>query len=89
MTLRPETKFERSAIEKELIRLLRDTLNNPPQLVPETNIVADLGLESVQIIEYLCEVEDRFDLIINEDALADTQTIAELAAVVENLAKRE
>ena len=88
MTLSPEAKFERGAIEVELIRLLRDTLNNPPQLVPETNIVTDLGLESVQIIEYLCEVEDRFDLIINEDSLADTQTIADLAAVVENLAKR-
>ena len=88
MTLSPEAKFERGAIEVELIRLLRDTLNNPPQLVPETNIVTDLGLESVQIIEYLCEVEDRFDLIINEDSLADTPTIADLAAVVENLAKR-
>ncbi len=84
-----ELKFERSAIEEELIRILRGAVNNPPRLVPETNIVADLGLESVQIIEYLCEVEDRFDLIIDENSLADTQTIAELATVVENLTKRQ
>ena len=88
MTLSPETKIERSAIENELIRLLRGTLANPPKLVPETNLIADLGLESVQIIEYLCEVEDRFDLAINEDMLADTKTIADLAVVVDKLASR-
>jgi acyl carrier protein len=84
----PDMKFDRSAIEKELIRLLRDNLNGAARVVPQTNIVADLGLESVQIIEYLCEVEDRFDLVIDEDSLADTQTIADLAAVVEKLAKQ-
>ena len=88
MTLSPETKIERSAIENELIHLLRGTLTNPSELTSETNLIADLGLESVQIIEYLCEVEDHFDLAINEDALADTKTIADLAAVVEKLANR-
>ncbi len=82
-----ELKIERGAVEEELIRLLRAALNDPPLITPDTSLVGDLGLESIQIIEYLCEVEDRFDLVIKEDALADAHTISDLAAVVENLVK--
>ena len=33
-------------------------------LSPDSALVADLGLESVQVIEFLCEVEDYFDIVI-------------------------
>lgn len=78
-----------SLIETALMELLRKSLPEPtPRLHPRTALVGDLGLESIQVIEYLCEVEDHFDLAIDEDTLADVHTIADLARVVERLQRR-
>lgn len=77
---------QQADVERELIGLLEGRLEDPPEILPATELVGDLGLESIQIIEYLCEVEDRYDLMIDEDTLADVRTIADLAAVVRRLA---
>lgn len=80
-----DSKPARSDIENELVRLLRANPEVREDVRPGTHLVADLGLESVQVIEYLCEVEDRYDLVIDEDSLADVHTVSDLAAVVERL----
>ncbi len=72
-------------VEDRLLALLRKTLGENAILSPATNLVGDLGLESIQVIEYLCEVEDHFDLAIDEATLADVQTITDLAVVVRKL----
>ncbi len=72
-------------VEDRLMALLRKTLGEDAILSSATNLVGDLGLESIQVIEYLCEVEDHFDLAIDEATLADVQTITDLAAVVRKL----
>lgn len=76
-------KSDHGTIEQELIRLLHASVEDAGQIDRETDLVADLGLESVQVIEFLCEVEDRFDVIIDEVSLADVHTVADLAGVVE------
>ncbi len=75
------------AVEDRLIALLGKTFGPDAVLSPATNLVGDLGLESIQVIEYLCEVEDHFDLAIDEATLADVQTIGDLAAVIRKLGK--
>ncbi|MCC6709154.1 MAG: acyl carrier protein [Gammaproteobacteria bacterium] len=72
-------------VEEQLMALLSKSLDAGTALSPQTNLVGDLGLESIQVIEYLCEVEDHFDLAIDEGKLADVQTIADLACVIKNL----
>lgn len=72
-------------VEEQLMGLLAKSLDAGTALSPETNLVGDLGLESIQVIEYLCEVEDHFDLAIDEATLADVQTIADLAGVIKKL----
>ena len=74
-----------TTIEEHLIRLLGKTLVDTTRVSSATNLVGDLGLESIQVIEYLCEVEDYFDLAIDEATLADVHTIADLAVVVRKL----
>jgi acyl carrier protein len=74
-----------ATVEDQLMVLMRKTLDADTPLSPDTNLVGDLGLESIQVIEYLCEVEDHFDLAIDEATLADVQTIADLAAVIKKL----
>ena len=78
-------KPDHLSIVAALIELLRDTLEQPRDIAADTALIADLGLESIQVIEYLCEVEDRFDLAIDEDKLDDVRTVGDLAEVVRAL----
>ena len=52
-----------------------------------TNMVADLQLDSFQVMEFMLEVEDHFDVAINLESLSNIQTINDLAGVV--IAARE
>ena len=79
---------DHNAIVDVLIELLTKALDRPRAMSADTALIADLGLESIQVIEYLCEVEDRFDLAIDEDTLADVHTVGDLAAVVHHLLNR-
>jgi acyl carrier protein len=74
--------MKQDEIVQQLIGLLEQTLDSPPPMSSQTALLADLRLESIQVIEYLCDVEDHFDLVIDEDRLADVQTISDLAGVV-------
>jgi len=47
-----------------------------------TNMVTELQLDSFQVMEFMLEVEDHFDVAIDLESLANIQTIADLANVV-------
>lgn len=47
-----------------------------------TDMVADLQLDSFQVMEFMLEVEDHFDITIDLESLSDIQTIYDLAGVV-------
>ncbi len=48
----------------------------------EADLLTGLELDSVQIMEFMMEVEDHFDIIIPEHQLTDVRTIAALGTVV-------
>ena len=47
-----------------------------------TNMVTELQLDSFQVMEFMLEVEDHYDIAIDLESLSNTQTIRDLAAVV-------
>ena len=51
-------------------------------ITADTNMVLELQLDSFQVMEYMLEVEDHFDLAIDLESLSNTQTVRDLAAVV-------
>ena len=69
-------------VTEVIIRLVQQVGENSNDVTADTALVKDLGLESIQIIEFLCEVEDHFDIVIAEEELSEVSTIADLAAVV-------
>lgn len=69
-------------IEAEIKRILSGFLKEPQPLSGSTDLVADLDLESVQIMEFVVEVEDQYDVAIDLESLSNVHTVAELAAVV-------
>ena len=47
-----------------------------------TNMVTDLQLDSFQVMEFMLEVEDHFDVAIDLESLSNIHTITDLADVV-------
>jgi acyl carrier protein len=55
---------------------------NRIEVTGATNLTSDLTLDSFQIMEFLMEVEDEFDIAIDMNSLSDVHTVSDLAGVV-------
>lgn len=72
-----------SNIDSELMDLLRQALDVPlPDLKSSTDLIDELSLESIQVMDFIAEVEDHYDIIIEVDRLATVRTIADMGALV-------
>jgi acyl carrier protein len=70
--------------ESQLCQLLRTALDKEfPDLTAATDLVDDLALESIQVMDFIAEVEDHFDILIEVDRLANIRTLSELGKLVE------
>ncbi len=55
------------------------------ELTEQTNLVADIGLSSLEVMESIEQIEDHFDISIPLNILPDVNTIGELARKVNEL----
>ena len=58
---------------------------NHVALVETTDLVADIGLSSLEVMEFIEKIEDHFDISIPLNILPDVNTIGELATKVQEL----
>lgn len=80
-----------NGIENRIKRLLASYLesSNHPELeahgeiTGDTNLVSDFTLDSFQVMEFMMELEESFDIMIDINALSNTHTVRDLAVVVE------
>ncbi|MGH8220696.1 MAG: acyl carrier protein [Steroidobacteraceae bacterium] len=77
--------LDRDRIEAEIIAMLSGRVPHGVQVSSETQILRGLGLDSVAILDFIMDLEDRFDISIPLDRVAEVQTIAELSSAVETL----
>lgn len=75
-------KLDPAAAEAEITGILAGFLSKPMPLTGDTDMVSDLGLESVQVMEFVMEVEDHYDIALDLESLSHVRTISELAAAV-------
>ena len=59
-----------------------DSPSSNKTITPATNMVTELQLNSFQVMEFMLEVEDHYDIAIDLDSLSNIHTITDLAAVV-------
>ena len=59
-----------------------DTPSGRRTITATTNMVTELQLDSFQVMEFMLEVEDQFDVAIDLESLSNIQTIEDLARVV-------
>lgn len=64
-----------------ICNLLENQRKGPPQpLGANTDLIADIGLSSLQVMELIERLEDHFDISIPLNILPDITTIGDLAA---------
>jgi acyl carrier protein len=74
-----------SNIEAQIVELLARRVPAGVHLSAETQIVGGLGLDSVAILDFIMDIEDRFDISIPLDRIAEVQTLGELSHAIEAL----
>jgi acyl carrier protein len=50
-----------------------------------TDLVADIGLSSLEVMEFIEKIEDHFDISIPLNILPDVNTVGELAQKIQEL----
>jgi len=77
------------SIFKALCDLLEPFNTAGVALQPNTDISADLNIDSVSVMDFVMEVEDHFDIDIPLNVLSETRTLNDLVAVVESRTGKE
>ncbi len=72
----------------QLYEILKPFAQEGQTLSDETELVADLDLDSMKVMEILLEVEERFDISIPLNVIPDVRTIRDFASQIEQLTER-
>ena len=70
------------SVEAGVIEVLKNVSRRPIEPSPGSDLVADLGFDSLQVLETVSELEDRFDIAIPMDEVPTIRTVAQVVARV-------
>lgn len=75
------------SIGAQILEVLAGMIQPGIPVSESTRIARDLGLDSVAIMDFVMELEERFDILIPLDQIADVETIRDLRNAIEALVK--
>ena len=58
---------------------------DPASVTLETNLIDDLGADSLDVVELIMELEDEFDIKISDEAAAELYTVGRIVDYLEKL----
>jgi acyl carrier protein len=73
------------AIEEGVLEVLRTVSRRPIEPTLQSDLVADLGFDSLQVLEVIAELEDRFDISIPLNDVPATRSVAQVVAQITRL----
>ncbi len=76
-------KWTEESITAELIQLFGQHVQPGTPVTPGSHFVADLGIDSLGVMEIMGVIEDKFALKIPNDALRDIETVADVATAIQ------
>jgi acyl carrier protein len=74
-----------TSLEHTVIDVLKNVSRRPIEPTMDSDLVADLGFDSLQVLELVAELEDRFDVSIPLNDVPSTRTVAQIVAQVARL----
>jgi acyl carrier protein len=82
-------KWTRESVRSELLTLLGQHAQAGSQISDSSHLVADLGIDSLGVMEILADIEDKFGLSIPDDALREVESVADVTAAITTRLERE
>ncbi len=68
--------------------MLAKQLNVKPEVIkPESDVVKDLGADSLDVVELLISLEDNYGVSIPEDDVVNVKTVQDIVNMLEGLQK--
>ena len=58
---------------------------DPASITPETNLIDDIGADSLDVVELIMELEDEFGITISDEAAAELFTVGRIVEYIEKL----
>jgi acyl carrier protein len=56
------------------------------KITSDSNIIEDLGADSLDVVEMLMAIEDNLGIVVSDDDAADFKTVGDVAAYLEKVA---
>jgi acyl carrier protein len=72
-------------VEDGVLDVLNNVSRRPIAPRLDSDLVADLGFDSLQVLELVAELEDRFEISIPLDNVPTVRTVAQVVAEVSRL----
>jgi acyl carrier protein len=72
-------------IRNEIAAVFEQVLGHPVTIDDRTDIVDDLGMDSLAVMNFVMAIEDFYDISIPLDRIAQIQTVGDLILAVEGL----
>jgi acyl carrier protein len=72
-------------IEQGVIEAIKTASRRPVEPTLDSELVADLGFDSLQVLDVIAELEGQFDISIPLEAVPATRTVAQVVAQVRRL----
>lgn len=63
--------------------MIEDILREETEISPETRLMADLGFDSLDIVELVFDLEDEYEIEITEEEREKIRTVADLVSKIE------
>ncbi len=58
---------------------------DPEKISPETNLIDDLGADSLDVVELIMNIEDEFGVSISDEEAANLVTVQKIVEYLEKL----
>jgi len=72
-------------IQEGVVDVLKNVSRRPIEPTLDSDLVAELGFDSLQVLEVIAELEDRFDISIPLNDVPATRTVAQIVKQVADL----
>jgi acyl carrier protein len=76
---------ETDAVGRDVSEILRRVCRRPVEFASHSTLAADLGLDSLQTLEFVAELEYSFGITVPLDQVPRIQTVGEAVACVRML----
>ena len=58
---------------------------DPAMITMETDIIEDLGADSLDLVELVMSLEEHYDIVLTDDKTANVRTVGQVMQMLENV----